>query len=104
LIQCTITPRGRLRPRLSQSKCERPFAPPHERSTQAIFLSPNQAADHLQVSKVTLARWRIEGHGPPFAKFGRVVRYDRAELLAWARSQTRQSTPERGNQIREAQS
>jgi excisionase family DNA binding protein len=82
--QYTILPSGRLRAHLS----------PIPRATANIFLTANEAADLLNISRVTLARWRLEGSGPPFCKFGRTVRYERAALLSWARSRARRSTSE----------
>jgi Helix-turn-helix domain len=57
-----------------------------------IFLNAQEAAAFLRISTVTLARWRIEGCGPPFRKFGRRVLYARADLISWAEAQRRQST------------
>ena len=83
-VQYTILPSGRIRPHLR----------PLPRATANIFLTAKEAADLLNVSPVTLARWRLEGSGPPFCKFGRTVRYERAALLNWARSRARRSTSE----------
>jgi hypothetical protein len=69
-----------------------------------VFLTAREAAALLRLSEITLSRWRIEGSGPPFLKFGRRVLYDHMELLAWAKLQTRGSTSEHGNQRHEAQS
>ena len=57
-----------------------------------IYLNVPETADLLRVSPVTLGRWRIEGSGPPFRKFGRRVLYARADLIAWAEEQARLST------------
>jgi hypothetical protein len=59
------------------------------------FLTPKETAAFLRLSDVTLARWRIEGIGPPYRKFGRRVVYARPDLVAWADSQKQQSTSER---------
>jgi Helix-turn-helix domain len=61
-------------------------------NAQPIFLSAQEAAALLRISPVTLGRWRIEGRGPPFRKFGRRVVYAREELIAWAEAQRREST------------
>ena len=43
-----------------------------------------QAAIFLGLKPNTLATWRLRRCGPPYRKMGaRLVRYDRAELLAW---------------------
>lgn len=42
-----------------------------------------QVADYTQTSVPTLARWAGEGKGPKFVKLGGLVRYRRADVLAW---------------------
>jgi hypothetical protein len=59
-----------------------------------IFLTAKEAAALLRLSEITLGRWRIEGCGPAYLKFGRRVVYDRADIVAWAESQKRRSTSE----------
>ncbi len=59
---------------------------------QPTFLTPKESAAFLRLSTVTLARWRIEGMGPSFRKFGRRVVYARPDLVAWADLQKQQST------------
>lgn len=56
------------------------------------FLRPNEAAEYLGVRPQTLARWRCEGGKIPFARMGRAVVYDIADLDAFAASQKRLST------------
>jgi len=51
------------------------------------FLTQQQVADLLQVPARTVEDWRQTRSGPPWLKIGRHVRYDRDELLAWARGQ-----------------
>jgi hypothetical protein len=63
---------------------------------QMIFLTTAEAGAFLRVSPVTLGRWRIEGHGPAFRKFGRNVRYALDDLSAWANKQSRTSTSDKG--------
>jgi excisionase family DNA binding protein len=55
-------------------------------------LTASQAADYLNVPENALAKMRVTGEGPPFAKFGRRVRYGRAALDAWVSSRTYSST------------
>ena len=74
-----------------QRPCLEPVTPPNGAT---VFLTASEAADLLRLSPVTLGRWRIQGCGPKFSKFGRRVLYDRVELLAWAKLQTRGSTSE----------
>jgi helix-turn-helix protein len=64
--------------------------------TPPVFLTVAEAAIFLRISAVTLGRWRIEGRGPPFRKFGRRVMYAYEDLLAWAKEQSRSSTSDKG--------
>jgi Helix-turn-helix domain len=66
----------------------------HPTEQPITFLNAREAAMWLRVSPITLGRWRIEGCGPPFRKFGRRVVYARADLLSWAEAQKRSSTSE----------
>ena len=45
--------------------------------------NPNGAAAYLGLSVPTLARWRSEGHGPNYLKYGNRVRYTRKALEAY---------------------
>ena len=60
------------------------------------FMSPNDVATFLGLSPRTLERFRLEGRGPAYFKFGRIVRYRRAETLKWAEAQLRTSTSDPG--------
>lgn len=40
-----------------------------------ILYAPDETAELLGLSKQTLAKWRMEGTGPKFLKFGNRVRY-----------------------------
>jgi len=64
--------------------------------THAVFLTTSEAGSFLRISPITLGRWRIEGYGPPYRKFGRRVVYARDDLLTWANQQTQSSTSEKG--------
>ena len=64
--------------------------------THAVFLTTSEAGNFLRISPITLGRWRIEGYGPPYHKFGRRVVYARDDLLAWANKQARSSTSDKG--------
>jgi hypothetical protein len=64
--------------------------------TSAVFFTVIEAAAFLRISPITLGRWRIEGCGPPYRKFGRRVVYARDDLLAWANQQARSSTSDKG--------
>ncbi len=55
------------------------------------------AADYLGFSTSTLAKMRLRGDGPPYAKAGpRIVVYDVADLDAWLASRRRSSTSDPG--------
>lgn len=47
------------------------------------WLTTEEAAEHLAVSKRTLARLRRSGDGPKFARRGQIIRYRAADLDAW---------------------
>ena len=64
--------------------------------THAVFLTTTEAGNFLRISPITLGRWRLEGYGPPFRKFGRRVVYARDDLLAWANQQARSNTSDKG--------
>ena len=63
----------------------------------ASYLSTPAAAALLGLSPRTLDRYRVNGEGPQFHKFGRRVRYARADLLAWAAGRRRSSTSDAGS-------
>lgn len=65
-------------------------------ATNDEFMSNDDAANLLGLSPRTLERFRLEGRGPKFFKFGRVVRYRRSMTLDWAASQLRSSTSDHG--------
>lgn len=52
------------------------------------------AAATLQLSKSWLDKSRMDGSGPPYAKFGGAVRYNIPTLKKWAASRVRRSTSE----------
>lgn len=58
-------------------------------STTAVLLDQQAAARLLGLKNPkTLAAWRQRRCGPPYRKLGkRLVRYDAAELTAWAARQ-----------------
>ena len=60
------------------------------------FMSNDEAANLLDLSPRTLERFRLEGRGPSYFKFGRVVRYRRSTTLKWAEAQLRTSTSDPG--------
>ena len=58
----------------------------------AQYLVQAEAADFLRISERTLERWRVEGNGPRFRKFGRRIVYAQGDLETWADGRCYQST------------
>jgi excisionase family DNA binding protein len=56
------------------------------------YLTQDEAAALLRVSERSLERWRVEGQGPLFRRFGRRIVYGRSDLQAWAEARVFQST------------
>jgi hypothetical protein len=46
------------------------------------------------LSPRTLEKWRVQGEGPTFRKFGKKVVYSERDLENWAEKQRRNSTSE----------
>jgi hypothetical protein len=65
-----------------------------EINTMERQLTPKEAAQFLRVSPSWLAKERMRGGGPPFAKFGRSVRYGEGDLRHYVKSRRRLSTSE----------
>jgi predicted DNA-binding transcriptional regulator AlpA len=59
------------------------------------LLTTPQAAKLTGMSVSWLQASRSRGNGPPFLKIGRVVRYQRAELLEWFAGHRQVSTGKR---------
>lgn len=47
------------------------------------YLTSKDVAAALDVSQITVSRWRKKGYGPAWLKIGGVFRYPRAEFEAW---------------------
>jgi hypothetical protein len=65
-----------------------------EASAPEPLLDTAAAAQRLGVSDSLLAKARMNGTGPRYRKFGRVVRYAPADLDHWAMACSRTSTAE----------
>lgn len=61
-----------------------------------VFNDTKGASRFLNIPERTLERWRYEGCGPRFAKFGKSVRYPLSELKKFVTSQLRTSTSDTG--------
>ncbi|PIV89416.1 MAG: hypothetical protein COW48_00665 [Hydrogenophilales bacterium CG17_big_fil_post_rev_8_21_14_2_50_63_12] len=60
--------------------------------TSRDLLGEQEAAELLTVSPGTLSVWRSTGrYNLPFLKVGRMVRYRRADLIAWLEARTHES-------------
>ena len=57
-----------------------------------VFLNATAAAKFLGVSKRSLERWRLEGTGPAFRKFGHRVFYAERDILDWVDARRYRST------------
>ena len=58
----------------------------------ASLRTPKEAAQFLKLSTSWLAKARMRGHGPPFIKIGRSVRYSEAAVQEWMKSRQHLST------------
>ena len=57
----------------------------------SALLTPNDAADLMQVSVGTLQVWRsTRRHGLPYVKVGACVRYRRSDIEAWLDKRTKE--------------
>ncbi len=64
-------------------------------SVNQKWLRPPAAGDFLGgISTSTLAKWRLAGTGPVYAKAGKNVIYGDGDLSAYAESRRRRSTSE----------
>jgi hypothetical protein len=68
-----------------------PQAPPGPLDPNLIYL-PSEIAAYLRVAVRTLQSWRHRGGGPPFRKYGELVRYHGGDVLAWDASRRRRTT------------
>lgn len=79
------------------SETEPPASPPkalREPKPCERLLTPKETADFLRVSESWLAKARMRGDGPPFAKLGRAIRYPESGLIGYTKSRLRLSTSE----------
>ncbi|WP_439545010.1 helix-turn-helix transcriptional regulator [Sandarakinorhabdus sp.] len=47
------------------------------------LLTTKETADYLRLAPTTLEHWRLDGRGPAFVRWGRSVRYRRADIEHW---------------------
>jgi len=55
--------------------------------SESTYWTERELSQYLGVSVATLRRWRASGEGPPWRRFGRLIRYARADVDAWAAAQ-----------------
>ncbi len=58
------------------------------------LLTAKEAARFMRVSDSWLAKARMRGNGPPYAKVGRSIKYQKKDVVGYIRSQLRRSTSE----------
>ena len=58
-----------------------------EQITQDRWISRRELADRYGLPVKTPAEWASKGTGPPYAKFGRHVRYRLSDVIAWEANQ-----------------
>lgn len=51
------------------------------------WLTRAEVAERLRLPVGTLADWASKSAGPPYARFGKHVRYRLADLMAWETAQ-----------------
>ncbi len=66
----------------------------NDRKEHRKFLNEREAAELLCLGVRTLQRWRWEGRGPSYFKFGGAVRYARRDLDEFVRRSRRRNTHE----------
>jgi predicted DNA-binding transcriptional regulator AlpA len=68
--------------------------PPISTALPPRMVDTTTAAAYLGLAKNTMAKMRVYGSGPRFAKYGRAVRYSIDELDAWIQKNSADSTSE----------
>jgi hypothetical protein len=56
------------------------------------FFTPETLSAELKIPTSTLAKWRLYGGGPLFAKFGKNVRYEKCDVDEWVKNNKRRTT------------
>lgn len=51
--------------------------------TERNWLTPEEVADWILISTSTLSKWRMKNKNFEFTKFGKFVRYNRAQIEAF---------------------
>ena len=61
--------------------------------TPARFFTPAELETAYRIPVATAAKWRWNGSGPAFVKFGAKVLYRQSDVEAWIASKVRTCTP-----------
>lgn len=55
------------------------------------FLTEQEVADSLRISRQTLQKWRADSCGPNYVLLGRrTVRYRKADIMKWVEESTKE--------------
>jgi helix-turn-helix protein len=65
---------------------------PNAADADSLFMTQPEVARLLKIANRSLERFRQEGRGPAFRRFGRRVLYGRSDVLRWADEQRHTST------------
>ncbi len=61
------------------------------------FINEFQLSEMIGIKAPTLRKWRWEGKGPKFVKFGHRVMYNMKDVESYIEAQTRRSTVDLGD-------
>lgn len=61
----------------------------------ALYITEKELSEWINVPVKTLQRWRWQGGGPPYAKFGGNVRYATSDILKYEKQSRHYSTSEK---------
>ncbi len=78
---------------LKRAEERRPLTPTNLTASSGL-LDTARAAEFLGIAKQTMARWRVDGQGPPFIKVGGAVRYRPDDLNVWLDARRARHTAE----------
>lgn len=71
----------------STTQTAKPFSLSPLPADMEALVPSKDAPAYLGLAEQTLARWRSEGHGPPYVKLGKKVYYRAGDLRRWIDSQ-----------------
>jgi excisionase family DNA binding protein len=74
-----------------ETGCGRPRQQRAPRACRGGWVGPEQLAEELGVPLRTIYAWRSTGKGPRAARFGKHLRFARADIDAWTEQQKDQS-------------